>query len=95
MYTHVSARNEAARFPTVVATGLNAAEPVPVKTQSNLTPVSAQKNCVLRVLLMQGHNNCVPHVLMIAKANEPRRSINTYLCIYPPPCLRHVVACGF
>ena len=36
---HVSARNEAARFPTVVATGLNAAEPVPVKTQSNLTPV--------------------------------------------------------
>ncbi len=36
---HMSARNEAARFPTVVATGLNAAEPVPVKTQSNLTPV--------------------------------------------------------
>ncbi len=36
---HMSARNEAARFPTVVATGLNAAEPMPVKTHSNLTPV--------------------------------------------------------
>ncbi len=80
---HVSARNEAARFPTVVATGLNAAEPVPVKTQSNLTPVNAQKNCVLRMLLMHRHtNNGVLYMfLMLVHANDSRRCINTYLCI--------------
>ena len=81
----------------VAATVFKPVELVAVKTNTNFAHIKTQKNCVLRVLLMQGHNNnCVLHVfLMLAKAKEPRRSINTYLCIYPPPCLRHVVACGF
>ena len=94
---HVCDRRVDARVPMGAATVFKPAEPLAVENNTNFARVETQKKGVLRVLLMQGHNNnCVPHVfLMLTKTNEPRRSMKTYLCIYPPPCLRHVVACVF